>query len=188
MTEYRLTEAGRVGLRMLLEAETLWRSDRRGLRLLGMNDVVDLPDEWVEPAPPPLPPEPEPGCWRIGEVDAVRVPTVEGEYVSPDGDDWFAPTLGKWYAWGALLDAVGGRDLPIRRLVPAPEPVDLPWHLTSINGWGHGDVRCQPADNPNAPVSYSIDDERRWLTVLEARAMAAALLSAADQAEAVDRG
>lgn len=194
-TLFRLTEAGRIGLRMLLNATELYRADRRGLHLLGMEDVVDLPDDWTEPVPPPLPPEPEPGAYLIGTVLAVR----ERADMSGNRWYWWLDDPGDFIAdsWANCWEAFGGAGTSsIVRLVPAPEPVQpvltafgkplplvtLPWHLTSINGWGRGEVRLAQ-DNPAAPIAYSIDDYTRFISTSQAREMAAALLSAADEAE-----
>jgi hypothetical protein len=73
-------------------------------------------------------------------------------------------------------------ELRLRGWLAAAEPVALPWHLTSINGWGRGIVRLAE-DNPAAPVAYGIDDYTRFISTAQARQMAAALLSAADEAE-----
>lgn len=182
MAEYRLTEAGRIGLRMLLDAESLCRADRRGLHLLGMDDVVDLPDEWTEPAPPPLPPEPAVGEFVACGGDGNLLPFFrhwsEGwSVVSRD------PVFAEVQSWAGVVAVARERAKrdPVR-LVPVPEPVTLPWEhgrqriTVGVDGAGRGIV----AEWINNDIVHS--------GPAVARAKAYALLSAADQAEADGRG
>jgi hypothetical protein len=75
-------------------------------------------DQIHEHIPPPVPDEPEPGAYLIGDRLAVRFETEAGQLWHTANDD---------QSWTQLWAEIGGPDATIRRLVPEPEPVALPW-------------------------------------------------------------
>jgi len=88
-----------------------------------------MPAEWMEPVAPPIPAEPEPGAYLIGDVLAVRVHATQDKYA------WAIHiTVGQnrdiadvdWANWADVWETHGGPGVTIRRLVPEPSTVDTP--------------------------------------------------------------
>ncbi len=186
MSEYRLTDKGRAGLRALLEAETLQDMAPYGWSTPALDASLELPEGWFEPVPPPRPPEPEPGLWQVGAVTAYRRP--EADRFSSHHWSILGPTLSGsafigWYQWEAVV-AKAGDDLSIRRMAPVPEPVELPWTNEATTVDTHRLHRT-------ASLGVRVTVEEHYTTIIyepsAARSLAAALLSAADEAER-DRG
>lgn len=93
-----------------------------------------VPRDLLTPVAPPVPEEPGPGAWMVGETVCVRVPQFDGEYQFSEGDDWFVPSLVAhgsadrcWMDWTKVWAQFGGPDVSIVRLVPEPAKVALPW-------------------------------------------------------------
>lgn len=143
--------------------------------------VVDIPGVgWcavptakLSEAPPE---EPPPGLWVLRHEDGFE---SLAQRVEPHG--WIVAGYKGWQSWEWVVQTFGAITAVLPVFV-APEPVKLPWFLSSINGWGCGGVRLA-SDNPAAPIGYSIEDRTRFLSTAQAREMAGALLAAADQAE-----
>lgn len=69
------------------------------------------------------PAEPEPGAWLIGGVLCVR---WEGDDCEDADYPWCSP-LHSFTTFQAIWSRYGGSGITPRRLVPMPEPVELPW-------------------------------------------------------------
>lgn len=133
LTPVRLTKTGRAGLKAVLDADQLDRHDS-GLRAPGWNAAVDLPDDWTEPVPPPLPPEPPVGSFVACGADGNLLPFFrrwdEGWALVGDA------IVSRGQSWGRVVaesHARAGRD-PVL-LVPAPEPDD---DKPSAEDWAEG--------------------------------------------------
>lgn len=153
---------------------------------------VAVPTSKLTDVPPPLPPEPEPGMYE------VRRPGSSGQWLiqrcAAHPDAWRMAGHEGWLSWPEVLQIIPGAT--VTRLVPAPEPVTLPWSLGKRDRY---EAQVWPAADSRGPTGNVCDRNTRYgagvgsettvnLTPAEARAKAYALLSAADQAEAVDRG
>lgn len=135
--------------------------------------LVDIPKHVLTEVPPPIPAEPEPGAYLIGEV------LVTG-YARRDEVRWlYADSIGVLMTvlWAELWEKLGGPDVTIRRLEPAPPTVEFPWYLSEIT------VEVRKAD---PPVLVQIDQEWVYLSWDSAEQMAAALLTAARAAREAD--
>ena len=141
---------------------------------------IEIEKTALTEVPPPLPAEPEPGAYLIGKTAAVRVaneklfnPNVRWVVSAP------VPRTG-WFTWAETWKMLGGPDVTITPLVPAPsvEPVTLPWARRFEDG-SPVEVLRSTASNRAAYVSG-------WghLTAADALEMAAALIAAAAGGEA----
>lgn len=132
--------------------------------------ILSASRELFEEIVPPIPPEPEPGAYLIGDWVAVRF----------GGSVWHSAE-GSCY-WPELYESIvdeSGPDVQIVRLVPErPAPaVELPWRL--------GEVQVHHIKVGSLRVQLHVGDEWARITAEEARAAGHALIAAADQAEAV---
>jgi len=126
----------------------------------------------LESVPPPIPAEPEPGAYLIGDTLAVRF---------PDTDDfnlrWRWSDVDTADSWGICWRSLGGPDVTITPLVAALPKVELPW---------------RGSDRYGDPVNVEVNRDEVILEVEEygevkqaalppesAERVAAALLSAA---------
>jgi len=108
-----------------IDAEEIWGGCAGGqpeYRLAGSEIVILAPRGTpFEPVTPPLPPEPPPGYYLVQEAPAVAGFLAEHE----EGYGWHVARSGVGLMWtdmcGLWPDAV------FTRLVPALEPVGLPW-------------------------------------------------------------
>lgn len=117
------------------------------------------------------PPQPEPGYYLATDDSDGAIVVAER-----DGEDWYLTGQIGSVPWGAVWDNYS----TFTRLIPAPEPVELPWKGQSLYGAGLT-IRLGEADPVNIIVSGNI------LAAMEpavAREMARALNTAADKAEA----
>ena len=130
----------------------------------------------LEPVPPPIPPEPEPGAYLIGDRLAVRFKVPAGWtawhwQTGPDRAD-------ESDSWELAWAAIGG---PIQRLVPEREAlpeVELPWTGSTISGCR---VAIHSADaDGDVRVEWKAGEYVRSETAL---AMAAALVAAVRAAD-----
>lgn len=136
---------------------------------------VRFPGESLTLLPPPLPPEPKPGAYLVRCGDAEWL-------VMGQGNEWIYMTSGgvMSFRWPEWCEQFPGATLT--RLVPAPEPVTLPWH-------GRSDLGRELIVAPPVPesryqlVPLAVNGTATTVAPGVARAMAAALLSAAEQAE-----
>jgi hypothetical protein len=149
-------------------------------RILGHSVV--LPYEILTEIPPPIPAEPEPGAYLIGEVLCVRW-SVEEE---PDNHWYLGGSGHRALTWTHVWEAVGGPDVEIIPLVPRaslPE-VELPWREPSVYGFAAQVAKRSDGINvsvwgPGTPDRLLLSDAT--LDRDSARSMAAALLAAAGQ-------
>lgn len=141
-----------------------WRSfDINGARI-----IVRESDLTEVPPPPPL--EPPIGAYRVGGVLCMRV-SSEPEKC------WVYQTTDEMFAEKTFEDICSDHGSDIVRLVPAPEPVELPWSRKYVDGKRFL-VTKSSASNRAVYV-------QGWghLTIDESRQMAYAALAAADAAE-----
>ncbi len=127
---------------------------------------------------PPIPPEPEPGAYMIGEVLC---------YVYEPGSSvlcvWPAHHSG-WVSWSDAWETHFGSDVSIRPMVALPE-VELPWLLKLSEVGDSVEVNVLPGEHDEYPVVVEISDyvaggsKRAFLHAGQALAMAAALVRAA---------
>ncbi|MES2211011.1 MAG: hypothetical protein V4515_12665 [Chloroflexota bacterium] len=130
----------------------------------------------------PIPAEPEPGAYLIGGVVCVRFP-------DDNHDPWWAvatPGVGQvWHDWHDAVEALGGPDVTIVRLVPAVEvETELPWEGVSMY---QSFIKVGPPDEDREiPVTIDFRTGAGPMDCLlgddTAEAMAGALLSAARKA------
>jgi hypothetical protein len=115
-------------------------------------------------------------------------PPVGSVVFDVSGDAWQNTGIGGWQiaggtddaTWRALSEHWG----PVRVLVPAPPPVELPWNLRDISGVADRFAMVQPGGHLSI---LTIGDRRESysvvLTPTQARDMARALWTAADRSE-----
>lgn len=121
---------------------------------------------------PPLPEEPP-----VGSFVLVTVQSKVLHRRNDAGIDWW-DYLGKcWLTWAQVCEL----GTPVR-LVPAPEPVELPWAY-------HRDSKSivivrLGSINSSCPVRIDTRDDYEYVSADAAREMARALNTAADKAEA----
>lgn len=140
--------------------------------------VVDVPEAALTKVEPPLPPEPPDRT--IVAVGTVGRALYERNDV-PDIRQWQGLHDKAWYTWAEVCED----GTPVR-LVPDPAAgVELPWsgqsrymHTMRVESEGDGSVVIE-AETSSSGIALN-----RLLSPEVARAMAAALLAAADAAEA----
>jgi hypothetical protein len=127
------------------------------------------------------PAEPEPGVYDLNGVVCMW-------FIGDDSPRHWAVATNdpaevgaiRFYSWRELWAEVGGPGVTIRRLIPEPAPVDLPWEWNdATTGSGHvlvGVIR-----------PFRIKDGNAWISVECAEAKAAALLTAARAAREATR-
>lgn len=148
--------------------------------------TVSLPYAVLTEVPPPTPDEPEPGAHRIGDTvcerdDAWDRPSKVHDFL--EREHWrVVGSVGSW-TWLELLDFLGcGPDVVIRKLQPAPEPVQPPVHLPWRGSSRWGSELSVSIEGP-VDIGVKIGGGTVRLPPAMARKMAAALLTAADAAE-----
>ena|SRR6185369_8586296 len=119
------------------------------------------------------PAEPEPGVYFIGKTLCAR-PEVANVLCR-----WLNLDDCEWYLWADLWRDVGGHGVTIRRLIPAPEPVELPWKAEGIISEQVVRVLQSGASDCAAWVSTRKRNTGVHLSAEQAEEMAAALLTAA---------
>lgn len=148
----------------------------------GNGPVILVPTAALTPVNT-TPAEPEPGAWLIGETPAWHDPHYGWRLLDVDKQDE------DWFEWPYTLHLCGGRDVPIVRLVPEPEPVELPWDPDPLDFADLGKTRT----SVRVAAGGSIEDENVVgrvgnvvrLTPETAEAKAGALLAAARAAREV---
>ena len=159
--------------------------DRVAFDVPGVGRVV-LPTDACTPVPPPIPAEPEPGvyrAWRPGWEERGVVIVNDGE----DGGNWGVVGDIVWRSWEDFVRqlGLGGPGVVIRKLQPAPEPVQLPLVITARDR----DLRVRLSDTPTSKgdVRLTVIAPGReisvWLAPEDYRPIGLALLTAADAAE-----
>jgi hypothetical protein len=125
------------------------------------------------------PPEPEPGAWLIGKYVCVRMfRNSTARLDTPPRTAWVAAgDPDQPCQWDELWRDLGGPGVTIRRLIPEPAPVELPWRIS----WGgHLDVLEVDLTVPTGEfVHLGIGTGYVHMTDAQATAAAHALLSAA---------
>jgi hypothetical protein len=183
MTEYRrLTDKGRAGLQALLDADSL---DESANGIPGAGYLLNLPDGWTEPVPPPLPPEPPDGsAFRVRFRDgATAVIERDDRTEIAHGDRrWFSTAMG---GDPASWEEVAAPGATLTVLAPVPEPVKLPWRAQYSSDREPIGLRIYDdgADRVAVEIAAGEDALGSYWSPATARDMAAALLSAADEAE-----
>jgi hypothetical protein len=144
-------------------------------------EIVWVPVSLLVEVKPPLPTEPPVGAVVRADFKAPDMPDIEswvfehGEIPAPNGNSWCGAGRDEAFSWAEIC-ALG---TPVR-LVPAPEPVELPWNFGPVGvdfdsyGLGFGPHK----------VVVKLRGEVAHVTGPVAREMARALNTAADQAEA----
>ncbi len=128
---------------------------------------IEIDREHLTEVPPPLPPPPG---FYLGTHTKVAGHAV----LERDGDDWYVGGAYGTVPWGAVRDSYN-RLVP---LVPAPEPVELPWTRSYDDG---PSALIERSSAGNRAAYVQIDSH---LTAGEARSAARALWTAADATEA----
>jgi hypothetical protein len=140
------------------------------------------------------PAEPEPGAaYQLGRAAVMRFPDQSGDV------RWFWAELTSegscrwdWDSWPDLWRRFGGPGVTIRRLIPEPAPVQLPWDPNPLDPEHLND---RPTRTSVRAVGYWVHDENQVgrtsnvvrLTADDAELKAAALLTAARAAREATR-
>jgi hypothetical protein len=129
MTRYKVTEewgggeaedADFASFTPSSEYRALTRDNGRWFALIHEGALTEVP--------PPIPPEPEPGAYLIGDSWALRTKALLSErWIWHDGAYLHSGTFADLWAH------VDGPDVTITPLVPALPDVELPWKLSV--GW-----------------------------------------------------
>lgn len=102
------------------------------IRLNFNGRAIYVPLDMLTEISPPIPPQPGPGAYLIGDSMALAV------RFENDGDPNWLSMPGGWRHWEDLWRDLGGPDVTITRLVPerveTVEPVTLPWQGESAYG------------------------------------------------------
>lgn len=134
--------------------------------------LVDIPMAALTEVKPPLPPEPLNGSFvRAGEHYFQR----DDQRLDMDHSAWWNLSDDRWSTWEQVCQL----GTPVR-LVPAPEPVALPWQDGPLG------VSFDPRGLGGGPhkVVVVVGAHTANVTALVARAAGYAFLTAADAAEA----
>jgi len=129
------------------------------------------------------PAEPEPGAYDLNGVMCVRWTGDDSERHWALVDDGAVGGFG-WWDWPTAWAEFGGPGVTIRRLIPEPAPVQLPWRAVSAYG------STLLVDGPDAEGEIEVDFGQSTgvqLTAEHAEEMAAALLTAARAAREATR-
>lgn len=134
--------------------------------------VLLVQRQWLTEVPPPIPAEPEPGAYLIGDRLCVRsgnrLRAESWIIVSDDGHDYTD--------WVGVWEWAGGPDVSIVPLVPK---VDWP---TALLPWVDGPFAVRVREdgtNCSVQLDHTFRNAVMVMTPRRARAMAAALLTAA---------
>lgn len=132
-----------------------------------------LPTEWLEPVAPPVPDEPGPGAWQIGDRLCVRFAAdatdIRWAVELPPAED---PDGYTWHTWAELWKRYGGPDVQILRLVPETTmehddcPLPYPGEAVAERLPGGGWIctsrnhMAMPRFSNDVPVSDDCDAQR----------------------------
>ncbi len=138
--------------------------------------LVDVPASALVEVPPPLPPEPP-----VESVVLVGGEAAQRFEDNPNypGTPWAGVGSGQRYSWAQLCTLGGWHGDPVVApvlLVPAPEPVELPWTTRDTDDYN---VEVDASDK-----QVYVTASAAYMTPDQAREMARALWTAADAAEA----
>lgn len=183
MARYKLPEALGGGE---VEAEMTWSGcdgARREYKVAGSVTILTYSNEPLREIPPPYPTEPADGS-------VLRLVEPNGKSQIVERDDGALSSEGEYRWWSTNEEgSLRWVDLPVRGatiipLVPALEPVSLPWKARSQTGHFEFTVtpcRDSPSGRLNGNVNVAIDGLNATATATNAvaREMARALLTAA---------
>lgn len=149
--------------------------------------IIYVPDGALTEVPPPIPAEPEPGvyrAWRPGWEERGVVIVNDGE----DGGNWGVVGDIVWRSWEDFVRqlGLGGPGVVIRKLQPAPEPVQLPWREENLEVYRSVGCGCHEGQTDGEPLIRLDDHDAKQYRVMNgayATRLAHALLTAADAAE-----
>lgn len=128
----------------------------------------------LTPVAPPIPEEPGPGAYQIGEVTVFK-PRNDESVIPWYVPDMTATTDEDWYSWDGLWKKFGGPDVTIQRLTPEPPRVELPWWGSNVGG-----IReMVGVEVDHGEIAVKVDGTPAWVGKATAREMAAALWTAA---------
>lgn len=146
---------------------------------IGGITVLMPPGMPLEAVKPPLPAEPPVGGVVRADFKAQDMLDIEswvfehGEIPAPNGNSWCGAGRDEAFSWAQICEL----GTPVR-LVPAPEPVNLPWECRDDANNG---VLVEESDVRRGQIY--VDAENAHILPADAREMARALNTAADQAE-----
>lgn len=159
MTRYKLPDALGGGE---VEAREWWSGcagAQAEYELDGGCKIVMALGERLELVKPPLPPEPGPGLYLFEYGPNGDTFVAEDE----DGYGWHVAGYEGGLTWEELQDRWPGAKF--RRLIPEPEPVELPWHATDIEG---NAIVVERSNYPQFGDAYiQIGTSGAWVEVAE---------------------
>lgn len=153
-------------------ADSANHGDEVGFDLPGMERLW-LPAAYLTEVTPPLPEEPAVGSFAVVTGGDFGL-TVFHRH-DQRGFDWFDIGAKAWDTW-SVMHARG----KVQVLVPAPEPVALPWAGEESDG---GRITVDRYDAGNVSVVLA-GRATAWFPLATAREFGQAVIAAADQAEA----
>ncbi len=152
-----------------------------GFELDGVTGRLWLTTTDLTEVKPPLPPEPPVGTFAYAVVDDLNCGETVLHRRSETGIDWLDLRRQRWFTWA---DICSWPIVPVL-LVPAPEPVELPWtggaslgHAVSLGRLGAREPLLQITRKDGSSAASC------HLGADDLRALARAAWTAADQAEA----